>query len=111
MENVNKALDEVIECITKSSDYQNCISYQKQMESNEEIMRLVNQIKKTQKKYIRSQYDSKIKEELDSLEEQLMDIPLYHMYADSLENVNLMIDMVKGRINDYFDQLLNEKKN
>ena len=107
MENVYNALDEVIQTIQSSSDYQTCISLKEKMKDNEEITSLVTKIKDTQKKYIRSEYDSSFKKELDSLEEQLINIPIYHMYQESLERVNQMITLVKDTLNDYFSQLLN----
>ncbi len=107
MENVYNALEEVIQCILQSSSYQTCITLKKQMSENEEITGLIEKIKKVQKKYIRSEYDPSIKKELDDLEEKLLNIPVYHMYHDSLEEVNQMIQMVKDTLNDYFQQLLN----
>ena len=111
MENVYNALDQVISCITESSAYQNCLSYREKMSDNQEIQDLIQLIKKTQKKYIRSFYDSKIKEELDTLQDTLFQIPIYHSYQESLDEVNEMIDTVKDSMNEYFYQLLNEKKN
>ena len=107
MENVYKALDAVVDTIVQSKDYQTCISLKEQMADNEEITSLIENIKKTQKKYIRSEYDSKVKEELDSYQQQLMEIPIYHIYNDSLEKVNEMIELVKDTLNQYFDSVLN----
>lgn len=107
MENVYSALDAVIQCIISSKEYQMCISLKSQMKDNDEVMHLIEQVKKIQKKYIRSGYDSSIKQELDSYTERLMNIPIYHSYHESLESVNEMIFYVKDSLNDYFNQLLN----
>ncbi len=107
MENVYNALEEVIHCITESSDYQTCLSLKEKMSENEEITTLIEKIKKTQKKYIRSEYDLKVKEELDSYQKELMDIPIYHVYNESLERVNEMIELVKDTLNQYFTSVLN----
>lgn len=107
MENVYNALEEVIQCITESSDYQMCLSLKEKMSKNEEITALIEKIKKTQKKYIRSEYDLKVKEELDSYQKELMDIPIYHVYNESLERVNEMIELVKDTLNQYFTSVLN----
>ena len=109
MENVNKAIDDLVSYITHTKEYERCISLKKQMSENEEITTLINKIKRLQKEYIRSNYDSKIKEELDLLEERINSIPVYHMYNDSLEKVNEMITFVKDSMNDYFYELLNKK--
>ena len=50
MENVYNALDEVIQYILNSSEYQNCISLKEQMSQNEEVTALISKIKNTQKK-------------------------------------------------------------
>jgi len=107
MENVYNALDEVIQYILNSSEYQNCISLKEQMSQNEEVTALISKIKNTQKKYIRSEYDSSILNELQSYQKELDEIPIYHVYNESLEKVNEMIELVKDYINDYFTNLLN----
>ncbi len=108
MEKVSKALDEVINCIINSKEYKECISLKKQMADNEEIMNLIDKVKKTQKEYIKSGYDKDIKNKLDSYNEELLSIPLYHTYNQSLEKVNEMINTVKEYLNDYFYKLLNK---
>ena len=107
MEKVNNALDLVIDCIINSNEYKKCISLKEKMSNNEEITDLINNIKDTQKKYIRSGYSESIKKELDSYEEKLLSIPIYFEYNNSLEKVNEMISCVKDTMNDYFDKLLN----
>ena len=107
MEKLNKEVDELINYIKESSDYQKCIKLKKQMDSDEEIKSLVSKIKVMQKKYIKSNYDENIKRELDNLEEILNCIPVYVIYNQSLEKVNEMINYVNDSLNDYFYNLLN----
>lgn len=109
MEELDKALDEVILCIKDSLEYKKCISLKEKMSNNTRIVDLVNKVKRLQKKYIRSNFDENIKKELDSLEEELNDIPIYHIYMDNLEIVNQKIEYVKDSLNDYFMNLLNKK--
>ena len=108
MEKVYNALEEVIQSITNSKDYKICMELKKQMKSNEEINSLIKKIKETQKKYIKSNYDEKWKEELDTLEEKLFSIPIYNEYNHHLEKVNEKINYVRDSLNDYFYKLLNE---
>ena len=105
MENVNKSLEELILYIQSTKEYQDCISIREKMDLNPEIKSLIEEIKKTQKKYIRSEYDKKIKEELDSLEKKLKDIPIYSVYLEKLEKVNDMISYVEDQLNTYFMNL------
>lgn len=109
MENVNKALDEVILCIKDSKEYKDCLAIKEKMSSNKELLELIERVKSLQKKYIRSNYDSLVKKELDEVNEELMKIPIYNIYLECLNSVNYKIDYVKDSLNEYFDNLLNEK--
>lgn len=109
MEKLYKSLNEVIDCIKESPEYKDCIKIKEQMDSNEELVELINKVKELQKKYIRSNYDSNIKKELDKYESKLKEIPIYNIYLTKLEEVNKKIDYVKDSLNDYFDQLLNKE--
>ena len=108
MEELSKSLDEVISCIKNSKEYEKCIEFKLRMDSNEEILELVKEIKLKQKKYIRTN-DSNILSELNELEEKLNCIPIYHIYTENLEKVNYYINYVKDELNEYFDNLLNKK--
>ena len=108
MEELNRNLDEIVNCIKNSKEYKKCIELKEKMDSNDEINSLVKEIKLKQKKYIRSN-DSNILEELKLLEDKLNNIPIYHIYLENLEEVNNMINYVKDELNDYFDKLLNKK--
>lgn len=109
MENLYRALDEVIICIKESPEYKMCISLKEKMENNEKIKELVTKVKELQKKYVRSNYDSEVKKELDSINKSLEEIPIYNIYLENLEKVNEKIEYVKDSLNDYFYKLLNEK--
>ena len=109
MENVNRKLDDLIDYIKNTRDYKMCIKLRKQMDENKELKNLISDIKKLQKKYIRSNYDEEIKEELDKKNKELFDIPLYVIYNQYLSNVNEMIDYTKNSLNNYFYDLLSNK--
>lgn len=109
MEELKNELDDLIKYIKNTEDYKKCIALKKQMENNEEIMNLIDSIKKIQKQYVKSNYDEKIKNELDYKNDELNNIPLFVVYNQSLKNVNEMIDYVKFSLNSYFDDLLNKK--
>ena len=109
MEEVYKALDEVITSIKDSKEYTEVLKIKRQMEDNPELVELIEKVKELQKKYVRNNYDSKIKKELDELEEKLYEIPIYNIYLEKLKLVNEKIDYVKDSLNGYFDDLLNKK--
>ena len=109
MEKVYKSLEEVINEIKNSSEYQEVLDIKEKMNENEELVELIEKVKELQKKYVRTNFDSNIKEELDRVENKLNDIPIYNIYLEKLELVNNKINYVKDSLNDYFDNLLNKK--
>ena len=110
MEEVNREVDNLINYIKNTDDYKKCIELKKKMEENTELTDLINDIKKLQKKYIKSNYDALIKKELNKKNDKLFNIPIYVIYNQHLSNVNEMIDYVKVSLNDYFYNLLNDNK-
>ena len=109
MEKVYKSLEEVINEIKNSSEYQEVLDIKEKMNENEELVELIEKVKELQKKYVRTNFDSNIKEELDRVENKLNEIPIYNIYLEKLESVNNKINYVKDSLNDYFDKLLNKK--
>ena len=109
MEKVYKSLEEVINEIKNSSEYKEVLDIKEKMNENEELVELIEKVKELQKKYVRTNFDSNIKEELDRVENKLNEIPIYNIYLEKLESVNNKINYVKDSLNDYFDNLLNKK--
>ena len=109
MENLYKKLDDVILCIKESIEYKNVIDIKKKMDSNEELKKKINDIKLLQKKYVKSNYDSSVKKDLDKLNDELLEVPIYRRYLDNLSVVNEKIEYVKDSLNDYFYNLFNKK--
>ena len=104
---MDKALNDVIDCIKNSPEYIECIELKKKMDSNEEITKLIKDIKVLQKKLLRT--DSiEVQEELDSKINRLNEIPLYSIYNQKLNVVNEKISYVNDELNDYFYKVLNE---
>ncbi len=104
---MNNAIKEVVDCIINSSEYQDCLRIKKLMDENTEIKERISRIKVLQKKYLRSN-DPDVEKELNTLENELNEIPIYYEYNQKLELVNQKINFVTEEINDYFYRLLNE---
>ena len=92
--------EKVVEILKNSKKALNIYELQDSLKINS-----VEDIKKLQKKYVKSNYDDSIKKELDKLESRLNSIPIYVEYNNNLEEVNEMIDFVKDELNDYFTDL------
>lgn len=104
---LNKELTGVIDTIINSRDYKACLDIKKKMGENEEVVNLVEKIKKLQKRYVNTN-DLKLLQELEKLENRLNDIPIYVVYMQHLEKVNQMINFVKDELNNYFYEVLNK---
>ena len=78
---MNEALNEVINTIINSDDYKKCIELKNTMASNEELVSLIEKIKKLQKKYVNTN-DQELLVELEKLEEELNNIPIYVIYIE-----------------------------
>lgn len=109
MENLYRKLDDVILCIKESCEYKMVLDIKKKMDSNEELKKKINDIKLLQKKYVKSNYDVSVKKDLDKLNDELLEVPIYRIYLDNLSVVNEKIEYVKDSLNDYFYDLFNEK--
>ena len=93
---MDKALNDVIDCIKNSPEYIECIELKKKMDGNEEITKLIKDIKLLQKKLLRT--DSiEVQEELDS-----------KINNQKLNVINEKISYVNDELNDYFYKVLNE---
>lgn len=99
-------LDKVINYILKSKEYRECISIKEKMSDNTELIKLIDEVKKLQKKYIKTN-DNSVKEELDNCINKLNSIPIYNIYMEKLDRVNEMIDYVQDELNDYFYKVVN----
>ena len=104
---MDKALEDVINCIKNSPEYMECIELKKKMDNNTEINSLIKDIKLLQKKLLRT--DSlEVEEELNSKINRLNEIPIYSIYNQKLNVINEKISYVNDELNDYFYKLLNE---
>lgn len=109
MEKLNKNIDELIDIIINSKEYQTCINLKKQMSSNNELIVLINDVKNLQKKYIKSNYNDEVKQELIDKEDKLNQIPIYNIYNENLQIVNNLINIINDELNSYFYNKLNKE--
>ncbi len=96
------ALDMIVEYIRSSDEYLKCIELKKKMQSDKELLSLIEEVKEIQKKYIRSNYDDFVKSELDSKLDILNSNSLYVLYNYYLDKVNEMFNFVSDELNEYF---------
>ena len=54
MEKLDKSLEEIVSCIKNSNEYMECIEIKEKMKSNEELMEMIEDIKKSKKEKIKA---------------------------------------------------------
>lgn len=107
MENLDSSINELINVITNSKEYKIVVELKEKMNTNDELMKLIRDVKILQKKYIKSNYDVAIKQELEDKKSKLNEIPIYFIYTENLRIVNEMISVITDELNTYFSNKLN----
>ena len=102
-----KSLEELIDYIKNTEDYKQVLILKEEIEKDEELKKLIDDVKKHQKKYVRSSFDEKVKEELDNKLNLLNNNKLFVTYSYHLNKVNDMIKLVKDELNEYFYEITN----
>ena len=108
---LEKSVRDLKNYIENCPEYIKVLELKSKMEKSSNINTLIKEIKKTQKKYIRSGYDEKVGKELKNLEKKLneilKEIPIYLEYNKNLKKINDKIFTVKEELNDYFEKKIN----
>ena len=108
---MNKELENSVEdlknYIENCPEYIKILELKRQMEKSSSIRELIEEIKNTQKKYVKSGYDENLGKQLKNLGKKLKEFPIYLEYIKNLEKINDMIFTIKEELNDYFDKKIN----
>ena len=108
---MNKELEDSVEdlknYIENCPEYIKILELKRQMEKSSSIRKLIEEIKNTQKKYVKSGYDENLGKQLKNLEKKLKEFPIYLEYIKNLEKINDMIFTIKEELNDYFYKKIN----
>lgn len=102
-----ESLDDLINYIKGTNDYKQVTKLKKEIDKDTELKKLINEVKKIQKEYVRSNFDNKVKEELDMKLNELNNNKLFVTYTYHLDKVNDMIKLVKDELNNYFYEITN----
>ena len=107
------AFDEILEEIQNSVDYQEYLELEEKMKQNKTIQDLILSIKCLQKELVRLEYN---KDDLTDVAlkyqealAHLNDFPLYVVFVEKQKRVNEMLQNVKSQIEDFFDQIVQNK--
>lgn len=97
-------VDEIINLIKNSDDYQKYLLLQKKMNNNKNLINLINEVKSLQKDIVHGKdKESELKEKMNLLDND----PLYREYNNTLSEINNKFAIVENTLNNYFDKKLN----
>ena len=96
----------LITTILESDMYQQYLLVEEKMKRNSTIMEQIQQVKQLEKKYVRSGFQEEaLKEQIDTIYQQLKNNPLYRNYEQSFDKVNELFTFLKEDLNDYFQKI------
>lgn len=99
-------IDEIIEVIKSSPNYQKYLSLQEKMNGNQELINLINEVKDLQKAIVNGiDKENELKEKMTLLENN----PLYREYNNTVNDINNEFAIVENTLNNYFDKKFNEE--
>ena len=98
----------IVNFVKNSEEYKKTIYYKELIENDTELTSKIDRLKELQMKYVRTK-DYNVKNELDSLNNELSNNTNFTLYNFYLDKVNNYIDIIKDNFNNYFDNLFNEK--
>ncbi len=109
---MNNILDDVIDLkkeILDSNEYKNYNMYLNKIESNNEIIDIVNKIKELQKKvvlYESNNIYNNIDDEINDLFCKLKEYEDYNMYIKYSKELNALLSKVQNNFENYFNSLI-----
>ena len=100
-------VDEIIEYIESSDNYQKYLLIKEKMSNDQEINTLLNEIRHLQK-LLANNYNKNIENELEEKNKELNSIPLYREYLNILDELNNIFNIIENGLNNYFYNKLNK---
>ena len=100
--------DDLIVTIQESKDYQEYLEFAYKMKKNNEIQALIREIKQLQKDLVQLEVHYKDTEavtlQYQQKLEELESFPLYQEFLVRQKNVNIVLQMVKGQIEESLEK-------
>ena len=99
-------VDEIIDVIESSDNYQKYILLQEKMQKNSNLVNLINEVKELQKDIV---HGKDRENELNKKMQLLENNPLYREYNNTLCEINNQFAIIENTLNNYFDKKLNRE--
>lgn len=101
---IENKIDEIINEIESSPEYEKYLSLKDQIKNNKELMELINKVRVMQKDVL---HKRKTKEDLEKIVDELNNHPLYREYNNTLYEINNTYGIIESSLNNYFDNIVN----
>ena len=105
MNNIKKEVDKLFDDFEKSKLYQDYLSIKIQMNNNEEIIDIIEEIKRLQK-IIANTKDLSIENKLEELNKRLESYPIYQDYIEIIDKINNELYIISSQFDRYFNEIL-----
>ncbi len=97
-------VDEIIKEIEDSDNYKKYLKLKDEINNNKDLVILINKVRQLNKDYTHNLVK---KEELDKVQNELNDHPLYREYLNTISVINNDLSIIENAINNYFIKKLN----
>lgn len=105
MNNVQKQINEMFDDLEESKLYKSYLMLKKQLETDEEIVDLIKEIKRYQK-ILANNSDISVEKKLKELNDKLNSYPVYQSYLIVKEELEQTLFQIKDIFEKYFSELL-----
>ena len=110
-ENVLNKVDDLVDTIKSSEEYQRYLVVSQKLASNKEIMDKIKTIKKLQKEIInlssRGEDITSKDEEINTILEELNSFPIYVEYEELVDSLNYKYNYIKSSFEELIDKIVN----
>ena len=98
-------VDEIIKEIEDSDNYKKYLELKEDINKNKDLVILINKVRQLNKDYTHKLVE---KEELDNVQNELNNHPLYREYLNTIALINNELSIIENTINNYFLKKLND---
>ena len=97
-------IDEIINIIENSEDYQKYLSLKEKIKNNGELTKLINEVRILQQDYLHKRINKTL---LDEKTKELNNNPIYREYINTLSEINNIYGIIETNLNNYFQIKMN----
>ena len=110
MDDILKEIENLKDMVLDSEEYKNFTKYQKRLDNNKEIAKIITAIKKKQQEIINKEntnkYEEKDEFELSNLYKELESFEDYKNYLKYAKKLNEIITTIQKNFEDYFNKFV-----